>query len=83
MFVRFHRLQTCSVLFSSVALALLCLHSSIAHSSAECQSRHPVRDCNIAPGCRESTGRNPQSGFGFPLAARAPRQSQFALKFYF
>jgi hypothetical protein len=26
---------------------------------------------------------NPQSGFGFPLAARAPRQIQFALKFYF
>jgi len=24
-----------------------------------------------------------QSGFGFPLAARAPRQIQFALKFYF
>jgi hypothetical protein len=26
---------------------------------------------------------NPQSGFGYPLAARAPRQIQFALKFYF
>jgi len=26
---------------------------------------------------------NPQSGFGFPLAARPPRQIQFALKFYF
>jgi hypothetical protein len=24
-----------------------------------------------------------QAGFGFPLAARAPRQTQFALKFYF
>jgi hypothetical protein len=81
MFVRFHRLQTCSVLFSSVALALLCLHSSIAHSSAECQSRHPVRDCNIAPGCREA--RAGMRRFGFPLAARAPRHSQFALKFYF
>ena len=26
---------------------------------------------------------NPQSGFGLPLAARAPRQIQFALKYYF
>ncbi|HMD15307.1 MAG TPA: TonB-dependent receptor [Terriglobales bacterium] len=26
---------------------------------------------------------SPSSGFGFPLAARAPRQIQFALKFYF
>jgi len=26
---------------------------------------------------------NPQNDFGFPLAARAPRQIQFALKFYF
>ncbi|MGA3089659.1 MAG: TonB-dependent receptor [Terriglobales bacterium] len=26
---------------------------------------------------------NPQSGFGYPLATRAPRQIQFALKFYF
>jgi hypothetical protein len=24
-----------------------------------------------------------QTGFGFPLAASAPRQIQFALKFYF
>ena len=31
-----------------------------------------------------NTLANPQlSGFGYPLAARAPRQIQFALKFYF
>jgi hypothetical protein len=31
-----------------------------------------------------NTQANPQaSTFGYPLAARAPRQIQFALKFYF
>jgi hypothetical protein len=125
MFVRFHPLQTCSVLFSSLALALLCLtlvtvvwaqkdagaivglvrhnvgHSLVKQFPINEQKRLKFRAefCNVLnhvnyllgqfgassaePTPLEQNPTNPQSGFGFPLAARAPRQIQFALKFYF